>query len=191
MVVVSADVRSEHVVHRAGQTRPAAPALGVRAVEFDALVGRGHAVAVLLGPDVFAGQVQVDFVRDVPDVADAAVRAAAGLLVCAAGVFFAAYRRRKRKVEGARISPEAAAPSAQEGEEGSGGLFTAREKEILNLLRQGLSNREIAENLDIQEVTVRFHLRNLYQKTGFSTRSELAALALSASDTDNGKVKSE
>ena len=33
----------------------------------------------------------------------APIRAAAGLLVCAAGVFFAAYCRRKRKVEGARI----------------------------------------------------------------------------------------
>ena len=68
--------------------------------------------------------------------------------------------------------------------------FTARENEILNLLRAGASNREIAENLNIQEVTVRFHLRNLYQKTGLATRDELIAQSLGASDVNNRSVKS-
>lgn len=55
--------------------------------------------------------------------------------------------------------------------------FTDREMEILNQLRQGLSNRQIAAALDIQEGTVRFHLRNMYQKAGVRERNQLKDLS--------------
>ncbi|MGO9900844.1 MAG: LuxR C-terminal-related transcriptional regulator [Solirubrobacteraceae bacterium] len=51
--------------------------------------------------------------------------------------------------------------------------LTAREAEILRLLRSGHSTAAIAANLDISPVTVRRHISKLMQKAGVSTRDEL------------------
>jgi DNA-binding NarL/FixJ family response regulator len=56
-------------------------------------------------------------------------------------------------------------------------LLTAREAEVLDLLRQGRSNGEIAAALCVGVETVRTHRRNVYRKLGVRTRSELAAHA--------------
>ncbi len=55
-------------------------------------------------------------------------------------------------------------------------FLTPREREILVLLAQGMSNQEIARRLIISERTVRFHLRNIYEKLGCSGRGEAIAL---------------
>lgn len=55
-------------------------------------------------------------------------------------------------------------------------LLTPRELEIAGLVGKRLSNREIAENLYVSEATVRFHLKNIYQKTGLTDRSSLQDL---------------
>ena len=52
-------------------------------------------------------------------------------------------------------------------------LFTAREKEIIILLAQGLSNKEIGERLFISSETVKTHLKNLFTKTSVRSRTEL------------------
>lgn len=52
-------------------------------------------------------------------------------------------------------------------------IFTARENEILNLVQKKYSNRDIAHNLNIQEGSVRYHLRNIYKKTGLKNRNDL------------------
>lgn len=57
--------------------------------------------------------------------------------------------------------------------------FTSRELDVLRELISGDSNTEIAERLDITPGTVKFHIKNLLQKTGFHTRTELAAEARS------------
>lgn len=57
-----------------------------------------------------------------------------------------------------------------------GAQLTAREGEILELTAQNFSNKEIAARLYIQEATVRFHLRNIYQKTGLRERDDLLDL---------------
>ena len=44
--------------------------------------------------------------------------------------------------------------------------LSARETEVLQLLSEGHSNQEISERLGISERTVRFHLRNIYDKLG-------------------------
>jgi ATP/maltotriose-dependent transcriptional regulator MalT len=54
--------------------------------------------------------------------------------------------------------------------------LTAREEEVLALLAQGLSNREIAKTLWIEETTVKAHVRSIFKKLGVRTRTE-AALA--------------
>jgi LuxR family transcriptional regulator, maltose regulon positive regulatory protein len=65
-----------------------------------------------------------------------------------------------------------AAPIRRTGEE-----LTTREREILELLRQGLSNRQIAHTLWIVESTVKAHMRHIFEKLGVHSRTEAAARA--------------
>ena len=50
--------------------------------------------------------------------------------------------------------------------------LTARELEVLQLMSQGLANKQIALALGISEHTVKFHLSSLYAKLGISSRTE-------------------
>ena len=55
--------------------------------------------------------------------------------------------------------------------------LTAREIEVLNLLAQGLPNKEIAAQLIITERTVKFHVSSLMGKLGAGNRTEVVAVA--------------
>jgi DNA-binding NarL/FixJ family response regulator len=50
--------------------------------------------------------------------------------------------------------------------------LTAREREVLELLSQGFSNRLIAGELHISEHTVKFHISSLYTKLAVNNRAE-------------------
>ena len=52
--------------------------------------------------------------------------------------------------------------------------LTSREKEVSSLISQGLSNREIAIQLNISEGTVRFHVHNILDKLGLENRTQIA-----------------
>jgi DNA-binding CsgD family transcriptional regulator len=54
---------------------------------------------------------------------------------------------------------------------------TAREAEVLVLLAEGLTNRDIADRVFLSPRTVERHLANVGAKLGTRTRSELVALA--------------
>jgi DNA-binding CsgD family transcriptional regulator len=56
--------------------------------------------------------------------------------------------------------------------------LTAREREVLALVADGRSNREIATGLGISEHTVKFHLASLFGKLGVSTRTQAVRRAL-------------
>jgi DNA-binding NarL/FixJ family response regulator len=56
--------------------------------------------------------------------------------------------------------------------------LTAREREILALVAQGHSNREIAEQLVISERTARTHVSNVLSKLHLSSRTQAALLAI-------------
>jgi DNA-binding NarL/FixJ family response regulator len=56
--------------------------------------------------------------------------------------------------------------------------LTQRETEVIALVTEGCSNREIASRLNITEDTVKRHLTNIFDKVGMSTRLELALFAL-------------
>jgi DNA-binding NarL/FixJ family response regulator len=58
--------------------------------------------------------------------------------------------------------------------------LTTREREILGLVGQGLSNQEIAERLIIAENTVKVHLRNILEKLQVHSRAHAAAIAAQA-----------
>lgn len=55
--------------------------------------------------------------------------------------------------------------------------LTPRQKEILQGLVEGLSNKEIARDLDIIEGTVKAHIRSLMSKLGVRNRTQLAVIA--------------
>lgn len=56
-------------------------------------------------------------------------------------------------------------------------VLSKREREVLALLADGFSNREIAKELFISEVTVKVHLRHIYKKLGVRNRTEAALKA--------------
>ncbi len=56
--------------------------------------------------------------------------------------------------------------------------LTRREREVLALLVDGLSNRQIAERLQLQEVSVRARLTGLFKKLGVHNRTQAASLAI-------------
>jgi len=57
--------------------------------------------------------------------------------------------------------------------------FTDRELDVLRELTTGDSNQEIGERLHISAGTVKYHVQNMLEKTGFKTRTELASEARS------------
>src|SRR5215218_9922967 len=66
----------------------------------------------------------------------------------------------------------------EEAEEGSEGVLSARELEILLLASRGLSNHQIATKAHLAEGTVKRHLTNTYHKMGVGSRSEATRMAL-------------
>jgi DNA-binding NarL/FixJ family response regulator len=56
--------------------------------------------------------------------------------------------------------------------------LTPREIEVIALVTEGCSNKEVASRLNITEDTVKRHLTNIFDKVGMSTRLELALFAL-------------
>jgi DNA-binding NarL/FixJ family response regulator len=52
--------------------------------------------------------------------------------------------------------------------------LTSRERDVLRLLSEGLTNAQIAERLVVQESTVKYHLQNIFQKLGVQNRTEAA-----------------
>ena len=55
--------------------------------------------------------------------------------------------------------------------------LTAREREVLQLLAAGKTNKDIATALKIEAGTIKTHLKSLFTKLGATTRTELAKLA--------------
>jgi DNA-binding NarL/FixJ family response regulator len=56
--------------------------------------------------------------------------------------------------------------------------LTAREREIMNLIAQGLTNGQIAERFVLSEKTVKNHVNRIYSKLGAANRAQATALWL-------------
>jgi DNA-binding CsgD family transcriptional regulator len=102
------------------------------------------------------------------------------------GIYFGLHWARSR--EQAVVVKEVRAPEGKSGPapEGGGGPFvldaaklkelgiTPREHEILGLIAEGLSNREIGERLFVSENTVKTHSSRLFEKLGVNRRVQAA-----------------
>ncbi len=60
----------------------------------------------------------------------------------------------------------------------SNSMLTAREKDVVRLVAEGLGNREIAQQLKLSEHTVKNYLFRIFEKLGFSNRVELVLYAI-------------
>jgi DNA-binding NarL/FixJ family response regulator len=73
------------------------------------------------------------------------------------------------------VPPEVAARLAEHlGDED----LTTRELEVLRLIRDGHRNKQIADQLDIAETTVNFHIKNLVGKLGANDRTHAVTIAV-------------
>lgn len=77
------------------------------------------------------------------------------------------------------------APAEEEG-----APLTRREREILALVAEGYSNRELAKILWVTEQTVKFHLSNIYRKVGASNRTEASRWAHAHQIVNSGEPTS-
>jgi DNA-binding NarL/FixJ family response regulator len=73
---------------------------------------------------------------------------------------------------GMHLLPRSATPASPDVEFAD--LLTPRESEVMQLLRGGASNAEIAHELSIGIETVRTHARSIYRKLGIASRRDLA-----------------
>jgi DNA-binding NarL/FixJ family response regulator len=92
--------------------------------------------------------------------------------VAAGGALVEPSVARKVLAEFARLAPPVRAPDA-----GLPEPLSSREREILALLSQGLSNREIAARLSLAEGTVKNHITTILQKLGVEDRTQAALRA--------------
>jgi two-component system, NarL family, response regulator YdfI len=100
---------------------------------------------------------------------NAAVRAIhAGLLVSSPGIIGMGLTR---LLSAGRPTPELIGKEVVEP-------LTQRETEVLDLLAQGLANKQIAARLNISEHTVKFHVSSIYTKLGVANRTEAVRLGV-------------
>ncbi len=67
---------------------------------------------------------------------------------------------------------------AREGPAKDEGELSAREREVLQLVAEGATNREVAGKLYLSEHTVNFHMRNILQKLHLRNRAQAVAYAV-------------
>lgn len=109
-----------------------------------------------------AGYVAAD--ASIEQLVDGIIGVAAGKLICPPSVAFELFRR-----IGAPHQPRSFAAET---------ALTAREREVLRLLRTGRSNKEIARSLNIAVSTVKNHVHRVLEKTEATSRSDAARAAV-------------
>jgi len=86
-----------------------------------------------------------------------------------------------------RIVELLAGGGAARGDSGLRTVLTPREREVLDGVLDGMTNKRISEHLGVSEGTVKATLQQLFQKAGVHTRSQLVRAALDASFSSGGK----
>ncbi|MBR0714912.1 response regulator transcription factor [Bradyrhizobium liaoningense] len=79
------------------------------------------------------------------------------------------------------LSPDVPEPPVSE-EKSLLTQLTDRERQIMRLVSEGLSNKEVGRLLNITDGTIKVHLHHIFQKLDISNRTVLAALAISQNE---------
>jgi DNA-binding NarL/FixJ family response regulator len=98
----------------------------------------------------------------------------AAVRIVAAGDALLAPRHTRRLIE-AFVAQAGPGPAA--ADDGELADLTAREREVLALVGQGLSNAEIAERLVLSPLTAKTHVARLFMKLGARDRAQLVVIA--------------
>jgi two-component system nitrate/nitrite response regulator NarL len=120
--------------------------------------------------------------HDDRDVISAAARGAYGVILKEAATDVLVHCLRE-VAAGRRLLPLAISesPALQSLQPGAGTVLTAlteRERQIMHLVSEGLSNKEIGRQLNLSDGTIKVHLHHVYQKLAIGNRTALAALVL-------------
>lgn len=84
---------------------------------------------------------------------------------------------RVRRILSGHVAHSDAKHSEAEGEAVGTPVLTRREKDVLHGICAGKSNRDISQDLDVQEVTVKLHVKTLSRKIGARNRTHAALIA--------------
>jgi two-component system nitrate/nitrite response regulator NarL len=95
---------------------------------------------------------------------------------------------------GRSILPTTPSDSMESQEQGANSdkmmtSLTDRERQIMRLVSEGLSNKEIGRRLSISVGTIKVHLHNIFQKLEISNRTVLAAIAIGQLDRPRGEER--
>jgi two-component system nitrate/nitrite response regulator NarL len=104
----------------------------------------------------------VPYTASTAELADVARRVAAGETVCSADIGVQLFRHLRHVALGA------SSPPSDLG-------LTSRQRQILGLIEQGLSNKQIAQQLSLGTSTVKNHVHELLGRMGVGRRTEAAA----------------
>lgn len=125
-----------------------------------------------------------------PKTLESEVLTAAVKLVCAGGVYVPSDLLNGGEALSAMLhdnhiatpqSQGALIPTGKASSDGSiiQASLTSREMDVLRGIRQGQSNKEIARELDLQEVIIKLHVRRILKKLGAKNRVQAALVAQS------------
>lgn len=84
----------------------------------------------------------------------------------------------RQAMAAAQVLAAASPPDTPPSASSNPSPLSEREAQVLTLVMQGQTNREIAYHLDISARTVQFHLNSIFNKTGVASRTEAATLAV-------------
>ncbi|MBR0858116.1 LuxR C-terminal-related transcriptional regulator [Bradyrhizobium liaoningense] len=98
-------------------------------------------------------------------------------------VLLQALRQIAEHCEVSPRSPKKAPLLQGPGSEDALTMLTDRERQIIRLVSEGLSNKAIGRRLNISDGTIKVHLHHVFQKLQVSNRTALAALAIAPAGT--------
>lgn len=162
---------------------PIAETLAVLATLADEQHEGASAVVLLYDDDegtaAVARALRAGVVRAVLPRAASSQAITAAIAAAAAGLIALPAQAVNSLLSAASSLDEAAAPSSEEATLAATNeldALTPREREVLNMLAEGLANKEIAGQLGISEHTVKFHVASVFAKLGAASRAEAVTI---------------
>jgi DNA-binding NarL/FixJ family response regulator len=85
-----------------------------------------------------------------------------------------------RRLAGKILQEFALKLADEQGPTGPSGELSEREKEVLRRVAEGLTNRDIAAQMNLSENTIKYHLKNILQKLHLRNRAQAVAYAMNS-----------